>query len=293
MIKSEKGTVLKGALLIAGTTIGGGILALPVLTSLGGFFPSICLFFVCWLFMLATAFLFLELGLQMPPNANILTMATLTLGNFGKIITWGLYLFLFYCLTVAYTVGCGDLVNDLLPASFSRSFGPIIFILSFAPFIYLGPKVVGKFNLFLMLGLACSYFLFIILGFKEISIAHLKFQNWSYSFIALPVAFTSFAYQGIIPTLITYLDRDLSKIKKSIFLGSLIPLVAYILWQGLILGILPVYGANSLHEALLMGKTAVYPLKNQLANPFVYTLGQFFAFFALLTSFFWRYFRFI
>ena len=35
-----KGSVFGGSLLVAGTSIGGGMLALPVLTSLAGFIPS-------------------------------------------------------------------------------------------------------------------------------------------------------------------------------------------------------------------------------------------------------------
>ena len=69
---------------------------------------------------------------------------------------------------------------------------------------------------------------------------------------------------------------------------GLVPVVicAYVIWQWLILGIVPVYGEGGLVQALQQGDNAVQPLKNFIHNPNVYIVGQFFAFFALTTSFF-------
>jgi len=39
-------------LLIAGTSIGAGMLALPMTTGIGGFFPSAILFVICFSYML-------------------------------------------------------------------------------------------------------------------------------------------------------------------------------------------------------------------------------------------------
>src|SRR6202034_2531754 len=102
------GGLLGGSLLVAGTSIGGGMLALPVLTSVGGFVPSLVIYFSCWLFMACTGLLFLEVSLWLHAEANIVSMADRTLGKIGKYAAWGLYLFLFYCLTLAYIVGCGN-----------------------------------------------------------------------------------------------------------------------------------------------------------------------------------------
>lgn len=285
-IQHKKGTTFGGALLVAGTTIGGGMLALPVLTSAGGFVPSLLLYVVCWLFMTLTGLLFLELSLQLEEGANIVTMAERTLGLPGKVIAWGLYLFLFYCLTVAYIVGCGDILSQFLGHYIPRWAGPLLFLLIFAPFIYSGAKRVSYLNYYLMLGLGLFFFCFVFIGMPFVQIENLAHRNWELSLLALPIAFISFGYQGIIPTLVTYLHRDKQKITKSIWIGTLIPLATYILWQWLILGIIPYSGPNGLEEALANGRNAVYPLKDHLNIPYVYNLGQYFAFFALLTSFF-------
>lgn len=281
------GNISRGALLVAGTSIGGGMLALPVLTSEAGFFPSLLIYLACWLFMACTGLLLLEVSLWMKDEANIVSMAVRTLGVPGKIAAWGLYLFLFYCLTLAYIVGAGDLIVDLLKDTISlRAWqAQLIFLAFFGPFVYVGARLVGRLNLFLMLGLGLSYLAFVYLGFSHVQPGNLMRANWSKIWFALPITFTAFAYQGIIPTLVTYLHRDVRQIRLSILIGSFLPFVTYVVWQWLILGIVPAVGPGSLAEAIRNGQNAVQPLKNVLHVSGVYVVGQYFAFFALLTSF--------
>lgn len=280
-----KGNIIGGALLVAGTSIGGGMLALPVLTSLAGFIPSVGIYLLCWFFMCSTGLLFLEVSQWMKGESNMISMAEHTLGQAGKYVAWIVYLFLFYCLTIAYIVGCGNIVVELFHSSIPDWSGPILFVLLFAPFILSSTTLVGQLNVVLVSGLALSYLAFVGLGFKYVKVDLLHVSDWSKSLIVLPISFTSFAYQGIIPTLSAYLQGDVKKIRKAILIGTFIPLLAYIVWEWLILGIVPTYGPGGLAEALLHGHNAVHPLKNFIQNSSVYYLGQSFAFFALVTSF--------
>ena len=284
-MEHRKGTLLSGSLLVAGTSIGGGMLALPVLTSLAGFLPSIAVYLVCWLFMASTGLLFLEVSQWVKGESNIITMAEVTLGKKGRYFAWVLYLFLFYCLTIAYIVGCGNLVVEFSGHSIPDWLGPIIFVILFAPLILISTNRASQMNIWLVGGLALSYLGFVILGAQYVNFDLLKHHDWSYSFMILPIAFTSFAYQGIVPTLAAYMHHDAPAIRKVILIGSFIPFIAYTIWEALILGIVPVEGAGGLAAALLRGDNAVYPLKNFIQNPIVYFLGQAFAFFALVTSF--------
>lgn len=285
-MSAKGGTLFKGILLVAGTSIGGGMLALPVLTSLGGFFPALIVYFLCWIFMASTGLLLLEISLALPEGANIISMSEKTLGLPGKVFSWIMYLFLFYCLSLAYTVGCGALVSQIAGPSVSEAYGPLIFVLLFAPIVFAGTKIVGKVNQFLMYGLCLTFLGFVFLGFKFVNSEMLLYRNWNFTFMAFPIAFTSFAYQGIIPTLVNYLDRDASLIRKAILIGSFATFVTYIIWQALIQGIIPTEGAGGLAEALAKEQDAIAPLKNFIDATTVSLLGQFFAFFALVTSFF-------
>lgn len=283
---NTKGSVLGGSLLVAGTSVGGGMLALPVLTSLGGFIPSLFIYLLCWIFMACTGLLFLEIASSMDKESNIVSMAEKTLGFPGKIAAWVVYLFLFYCLTLAYIVGCGNLVCELFNGKIPEWICSLIFLILFSPFVYAGTRVIGKLNIFLMIGLGISYLAFVVLGFNYVNKEYLLYRDWPLSLLALPVAFTAFAYQGIVPTLIHYMHDDMRRTKLAILIGSFIPLITYVIWQWLILGIVPPDGEGGLAEALKNGNNAVYPLRNFIQNPWVYVVGQSFAFFALVTSFF-------
>jgi len=282
----KSGTIFGGALLVAGTSIGGGMLALPILTSLGGFVPSLLIYLCCWIFMACTGLLFLEISLWLHKEANIVSMADYTLGKFGRLAAWVIYLFLFYCLTLAYIVGSGNLVVDFFHNSIPAWLGSVIFVALFSPFVFAGAKVVGKLNIFLMMGLVGSFLIFVWVGYSFVNPEYFKHKDWSLSILALPVSFTSFAYQGIIPTLVHYMDYNPRKTRYAILIGSFIPLVIYVIWQWLILGIVPTFGPGGLAEALEKGQNAVEPLNNFIRNPKIYLVGQYFAFFALVTSFF-------
>ena len=155
----------------------------------------------------------------------------------------------------------------------------------FAPFVFSGARQVGRINAVLMLGLGVSFFTFVLIGFPFVEPEKLTHMNWSFSLLALPVAFTSFGYQGIIPTLSRFMDFDVKQTRRAIIIGSFLPFVAYVVWQWLILGIVPVYGPEGLSHTLEVGGNAVRPLKHFIHNPYVYVIAQFFAFFALTTSF--------
>ena len=285
---NSNGKLISGTLLVAGTCIGGGVLALPVLTSQAGFFLSMGIYLACWLFMASTGLLFLEIALWMKDGANIVSMAEKILGFPGKIIAWGLYLFFFYCLTLAYIVGIGNLLVEALQGAISLTNwqGQLLFLLVTTPIIYIGTRLVGRLNIYLMIGLGISYLTFVFLGYQHVNSEYLMRVDWSHLWAALPISFTAFAYQGIVPTLVHYMNRNVKQIRLAIILGSFLPFIIYAIWQWLILGIIPAEGENSLMSALQHEQNAVYPLKNILNIPKLYVVGQFFAFFALITSFF-------
>lgn len=277
---------IKGALLIAGTSIGGGMLAMPVELSLGGFVPSVLIYLICWGLMACTGLLFLEVSMWIKGESNIISMAEKTLGSTGQAVAWVLYLFLFYSLSLSYVSGCGALIAQIFPDIVPDELGPLLFVLLFSPFVFCGARVVGKINALFMFGLGICYFLFVYFGTPHVNLELLQHKNWTLALVGLPVAFTAFAYQGTVPTLIHYLNHNAKDARTAIILGSSIPFVAYIIWQALILGIVPVEGPGGLAEALANDDNAVHPLRLFIDNQYVYLIGQFFAFFAMVTSFF-------
>ncbi len=279
------GHVLGGSLLISGTTIGVGMLALPVATAPGGFLPALSLYLICWVFMICTGLLLLEICIWMPKEANFITMTSKLLGPAGKVLCWIVYLFFFLTIMIAHISGGGGLFKEILGANAPAWTGTLIYTVIFAPLIYLGTRTVDRVNIILMAGLIISYLLFICSSADYVDFSLLKRQDWSKAWLALPILFTAFGYQAIIPTLMNYMDRNAKKVRLSIFIGTVIPLVVYVLWELVILGIIPLEGPNSLTEAAKMGESAVIPLKFVTGREVLFTIGKFFAFFTMTASY--------
>ncbi len=279
------GHVLGGTLLIAGTTIGVGMLALPVATGDGGFFPAIVIYLLCWLFMLCTGLLLLEVCTWMPKDSNLITMAHRLLGPIGKNVCWVVYLFLFVTVMIAHVVGGGSVLSEISNGAIPNWLSMIFYVIAFSPVVYLGTKWVDRLNITLMLGVAISYFLFIAVSYHHVDTKLLTRADWSKAWLALPVLFTAFTFQVIIPTLMTYMDRNVKKVRLAILLGTSIPLAVYLVWEFLILGIIPADGPNGLTEAAKKGWNAVMPLKELLGSSIVVGIGKSFAFFTLTTSY--------
>ncbi len=280
------GHVVGGTLLIAATTIGVGMLGLPVATGPGGFVPATFVYILTWFFMLCTGLLLLEVCTWMPAEANLITMTHRLLGPVGKAVCWVVYLFLFFTAMIAHVSGGGstlvDILNSSLGVAMPQSVAMVVYVLIFSPVVYLGTRSVDRFNLLMMTGVLITYVLFIVFSAGKVNANLLKYADWSKAWPALPVLFTAFTYQLIIPTLMTYMNRDVKKVRLSIILGSSIPLVVYLIWELLILGIIPV---ETLIQAKARGETAVMPLKELLQNPWVFKVGSWFAFLVLTTSY--------
>jgi tyrosine-specific transport protein len=274
-----------GSLLIAATAIGVGMLALPIATGPGGFLPSILIYVACWAFMLCTGLLLLEVCTWMPSDSNLITMSSRILGRPGKIVCWLTYLFLFETVMIAHVVGGGSISAEILPGSLGTTPPMLLYVLIFAPVVYLGTRTVDRLNLFMFSGVIASYFLFLFISSSHVKWSLLSYMKWGKIWVAIPILFTSFTYQVIIPTLVTYMERDFKKVRKAIIIGSSIPLIVYIIWQVLILGIIPVEGPNGLIAASRTGQNAVAPLKHFVGSQIVVAIGKAFGFFAMTASY--------
>lgn len=281
--------VLGGILLVSGTAVGAGMLALPVSTGLAGFLPSLLLLIVCWLFMTYTAFLMLEVTFWMKEHTNLISMAKYTLGRWGEIVSWITYLFLLYALTTAYIAGSGPIVLDTiyqwtgvhLPA-FAE---PLPLLLIFGFFVYKGATLVDYANRFLMISLVIAYVFIVGLLLPHVDVAQLAYRNWKPLLTASSVVVTSFGFHIIIPTLSSYLHRNLRQLKLAILIGSIIPIVVYAIWELLALGIIPLTGPNSIAEGYESGKNGAELMSTVLGDSAIGLLTQSFAFCAIVTSF--------
>ena len=278
--------VISGTSLIAGTTIGAGMLGIPLVTAEAGFFPAFCATLGVWAFMVLTGLLYVEVALSLPSGANIFTMAGRYLGTRGKLAAGGMFLFLYYCLLIAYIAGGSPLLGYLLKTSFgielSANATLALFGLLFGGVVWLGAKAIDRVTLILSTAMIAAYLALVTTGSSEVAIAKLMEAKWSKICFALPVLFSAFGFHNVVPSLCTYLDRDRKSLKLSILCGTGVALIVFLIWQWLILGSLP---QEAIQNALAAGQPVTSALQTLTGKSSIFAIGQGFAFFALVTSF--------
>lgn len=269
-----------------GTMIGAGMLALPVVTGLSGFIPAIAVNLICCLFMMATGLLFLEAVLWMDDGVNLLSLSDHFLGKWGRMFAAVSFLFLYYCLQVSYCAGGTPVfilvAKQLIGIEISGATGYFLFAGVFGVLVFLGAHAVNRINWILMTGLFVSFILLMDAGSREVRTELLSRVDWKLSLAATPVLFGAYGYHNILPSLSTYLRRNVSHLRFSVIFGSLIAFCIYSLWQWMIIGTLTlddIVGADN------RGEPITRTLQNIVGHPWLVLFGECFGFFALITSF--------
>lgn len=225
----------------------------------------------------------------MEEGVHMITMSSRILGLPGKAVSWLLYLFICYASLVAYTAGGGVQIAtaaaDYFGLSLNKQLGAVIFILIFGGVIFLGNRTVGRVNAILFIAMVVAYFALVGIGIPEVNIDLLFHRNWSGSLLAIPLLLTTFSFQTMVPSLTPYLQRNVKALRIAVIGGTFLTFLIYLIWQFLILGIMPVEGSNGLIEALRLGEPATQFLREHVDSKWIYLVAEYFAFFAIITSF--------
>lgn len=286
-LKHEPGSVLGAAALVAGTTVGAGILALPAVTAQSGFAASSAALVGGWLFSVATGLLIAEVNINLlcevgaGRGVSISSMAQRTLGDAGSSVVSLCYAFLHYALLVAYIAKAGETVEQLtgLPdwaadAAFTALFGALCFGAR--------PKTLDAINSVLVAAVVASFVGLLGVTVTDLRPEQLAAANWSAVPDTLPVIMLSFVYHNIVGTIATSLEGDVGKIRQAILLGTAVPLLMFLAWDAAVLG-------SSGEELLLQAGTAAGadPLAALRATggSLVAPLIDAFSFLAVATSF--------
>lgn len=286
-----KSKLVGGMLFIVGTSIGGGMLVLPVSIATVGFVPSLLFLVACWAVMTCGALLLLEVNLRLPVGSNLVSMAKSTLGLPGQVVAWVAYLLLLYTLLSAYISGGGDLVfHALMPVRWHPSYGfsALLFTVVLGMVIYQGMRTVDQVNRVLMLGKLGVYALLVLIICPHIDTHHYHGGSlWAITG-SLMLFVTSFGFASIVPTLSDYFAKDAKLLKKAIVFGSLIPLVCYVIWITVIMGVIDRSGPHGL-LALKHAKYTISGLMSALHTaadqPWISGLFAFFTTVCMLTAF--------
>ena len=209
-----------------------------------GLLPSTALMIAVWLYMAVSGLLIAEANLYVraqvgQEEAGLLATIEYLLGKGGAIASAILYLFIHYALLVAYTARGGDIL-----AAVSNSplwVGHVIFTVLLGSLLFFGKETfVGRLNSVLLLGIILSFFSLVALTVGDLKIVTATestnvSMHWDAIATVIPVMFVAFVYHNVVPVVAARLEGDKARIRQAIFLGSLIPLVLFLVWNAVIL----------------------------------------------------------
>ncbi|MCE9679310.1 amino acid permease [Shewanella sp. AS1] len=235
--------------IVAGTAIGGGMLALPLATASLGTIPALLLLVAIWGISIYTSLLMLEINLRAGVGLNVHMITGMTLGKVGQFIQGASFLSLLFALTMVYLMGGSSLLEsrfEPLGIEMSRNTAILLFTLIFGGFIAIGVAWIDKASRLLFTAMVALFVVVVFFLLPEVNPAYIlresastlvsKGELGNLWLAAIPVVFTSFGFHVCIATIVRYLDGEAMALRKVLIIGSTIPLVCYILWLMVTLG---------------------------------------------------------
>ncbi len=235
--------MMGSSLIIAGTALGAGMLAIPmVLAQFGLLYGTLLMVLICFGTTYA-ALLLLEATIKAGGGLGLNSIARKTLGKQGQLITNGLLYALLICLLMAYILGAGDLLSKLLSnfgVDISATTSQITFTLLAGAVVASGTGVIDKLNRALFFVMLASLFATMVFLAPSMTQENLM-QVTSHDHVDLiktsAILFTSFGFMVVIPTLVSYNHEATDKqLRNMVIVGSLIPLVCYLCWLFAVVG---------------------------------------------------------
>ncbi|CAN6840230.1 unnamed protein product [Brassica oleracea] len=242
-LKRESGSLSSAIFLVAGTTVGAGILAIPAVTQESGFLASAVACILCWAFMVVTGLLVAEVNVNTMSElgsggVSLVSMAKRTLGSFGvQVASWS-YILIHYTLLVAYIARSSGILTNFLGIPIWES--ATLFTLVLGGICFFGSqRFIGATNGVLVFGLIASFAALVAVASGDLHWEALLKANFEAVPMSIPIIALSFVYQNVVPVLCTDLEGDLPKVRTAIVLGTAIPLGLFLVWNAVILGSFP------------------------------------------------------
>lgn len=259
-------------LLVAGTCIGSGMIALPMVLAKVGIIPSFIIMGLIWALCYYTALINLELNLQAGKGLPLGALGKLYSGKKAGLIGTLSLKILSYALVAVYIYGGTSIFQKLLENNgLEVSFTLIATIMAVISFLVLllPMKMIDYVNRFLFLGLIGVFSLLIIglvssLEWTNLPLMSAQSGDWLSWRTLIPVVFTSFGFQVIFHTLTNYCDRDPAILKRAFFWGSLIPALVYIIWTFGILSLI-YHHTPDIYQKMAAGNLDIGDLIHELS----------------------------
>jgi tyrosine-specific transport protein len=248
--------------LVAGTSIGAGMMALPMTLAKLGIIPSAILMLGIWVVMYMSSLVSLELNLKAQEGLPLGALARKFGGPKAEAIGLISIKGLCYALLAAYIYGGGSTILALLKpiVAFDLTANTAMLFFSFLLtsvllFSITSVDYINRILLIKKIGVMALLFVALIAKVDFFKLPTETGNTWSLTTwsACIPVVFTSFGFQVIFHTITDYCEKDKLILKKVFFWGSLIPAIIYILWTVSVVGVISLHKPEAYAAMLYTG----------------------------------------
>ena len=264
---------------LSGTIIGVGLFSLPYITSKVGIWLILGYFLVLGSIVIIIHLLFGEVALKTPDFLRLPGYAKIYLGNWGQRIALLSAILGFWGAILAYLIIGGQFLTALFEPIFGGNnlFYTFLYFSLGAILIYFGIKTIAKVEIF---GLILFFIIVTVIFFRGFPL--LKIENlfpagsFEIGLLFLPYGPILFSLWGadLIPEIEEILGKEKALLKRLIPIAILIPIILYLIFIFLVLGI----------TGKATSEEAISGLGNFLGTD-VIRLALLFGIFATFTSF--------
>jgi tyrosine-specific transport protein len=239
--KKRSGSFISAVSILTGTAIGAGILGLPYVISRVGLFFGIIEILVLGLVILLMNLYLGEVSLRTKGDHQLTGYGEIYFGKTGKTVMFLSMIIGIYAALIAYILAEGELLSFVFFGNLSHSFLiSIIFWFLMTILVSFGISALGKGEKVGMIIILALIAVIILFFFPQINISNLLFIPDNSLFIKffLPygvIMFSLLAFSAL-PELEQILKRDEKKMKKAIILGTVIPIIVYLLFTISVVG---------------------------------------------------------
>ncbi len=259
---------------LIGTTIGAGILGIPYVVAKSGLLYGLFLIIFIGVIILFVNLFFGEIVLRTKGNHQVPGYAEKYTGKFGKFFIVLSFIIGVYGAVIAYTIKSGEFLMYVFNGSNSFPYS-LAFFAVMSVVIYFGIRAVEHSELVLVGSFILVILIVFFLGLKSVDLSNFDLVHPKYLFLPYGVILFAFLATGSIPEMKEQLTHYRKKIKNAIILGTIVPIIVYLAFAIVVVGIT---GKDTTTGA-------IEGLANVIKNPTVIKGAFIFGILAMATSF--------
>lgn len=275
-MSKPKSNLLGAIAIIVGTSVGAGIFGLPYVISKVGVAIGISYLIVLGCIALITTLAYGEVVLRTKGIHQFPEYARIYLGARAKKIALISLMFGFYGAMIAYLTEVSNFLYALIGPYWGGELITyrLLYFALIAAAIFLGLGMIQRLEIIMVFSMLLILALLIIFGIPKIQLQHVVDFNLNYLLLPYGVILFALASASAVPDMKNILADNKAKLKKAIIIGILIPLVVYIIFSVVIVGI---SGPDTTESAVL-------GLRGTL-GPIAISIGAIFGILSMTTSF--------